>query len=76
MRSRTRFVAVMAKRVLTKERVEHLPELKELPGNLDYRRASPTAQSYMGESRKREWNKYEDFHAVIPLKSTKSINPT
>ena len=58
----------MAKKVLTKEQVEHLPELKNMPGNLDYCRESPTVQSYIDESRKKEWKKYEEFQAAIPLK--------
>ena len=38
---------IVVNRVLTKEQVEHQRELKDLPGNLDYRRESPTVQSYM-----------------------------
>ena len=33
-----------------KEQVEHQRELKDLPGNLDYRRESPTVQSYIDGS--------------------------
>ena len=40
VRSRTKFIAFMVNRVLTKEQVEHQRELKDLPGNLDYRRES------------------------------------
>ena len=54
-------------RVLTKEQVEHQRELKDLPGNLDYRRESPTIQSHIDGSRQKEWKKYEDFQAAIPL---------
>ena len=58
----------MVNRVLTKEQVEHQRELKDLPGNLDYRRESPTVQSYIDGTRQKEWKKYEDFQAAIPLK--------
>ena len=68
VRSRNKFVAFMVNRVLTKEQVEHQRELKDLPGNLDYRRESPTVQSYIDGSRAKEWKKYEDFQAAIPLK--------
>ena len=68
VRSRTKFIAFMVNRVLTKEQVEHQRELKDLPGNLDYRRESPTVQSYIDGSRQKEWKKYEDFQAAIPLK--------
>ena len=68
VRSRTKFIAFMANRFLTKEQVEHQRELKDLPGNLDYRRESPTVQSYIDGSRQKEWKKYEDFQAAIPLK--------
>ena len=40
VRSRTKFIAFMVNRVLTKEQVVHQRELKDLPGNLDYRRES------------------------------------
>ena len=63
VRSRSKFIAFMVNRVLTKEQVEH--ELKDLPGNVDYRRESPTVHSYMAGSRQREWKKYEDFQAAI-----------
>ena len=68
VRSRNKFVAFMVNRVLTKEQVEHQRELKDLPGNLNYRRESPTVQSYIDGSRAKEWKKYEDFQAAIPLK--------
>ena len=35
VRCRTKFIAFMVNRVLTKEQVEHQRELKDLPGNLD-----------------------------------------
>ena len=35
---------------------------------MDYRRESPTVQSYIDGSRRKEWKKYEDFQAAIPLK--------
>ena len=78
-------------RVLMKEQVEHQRELKDLPGNLDYRRESPTVQNYIDGSRQKAWKKYEDLrerncrtgrHVPIPSGwiqsriSTKSINPT
>ena len=68
VRSRTKFIAFMVNRFLTKQRVEHQRELKDLPGNLDYRRESPTVQSCIDGSRQKEWKKYEDFQAAIPLK--------
>ena len=68
VRSRTELIAFMVSRVLTKEQVEHQRELKDLPGNLDYRTESPTVQSYIDGSRRKEWKKYEDFQAAIPLK--------
>ena len=68
VRSRTKFIALMVSRVLTKEQVEHQRELKNLPGNLDYRTESPTVQSYIDGTRQKEWKKYEDFQAAIPLK--------
>ena len=68
VRSRSKFIAFMVNRVLTKEQVEHQRELKDLPGNLDYRRESPTVQSYIDGSRQKEWKKYEDFQAAVPLK--------
>ena len=53
--------------VFTKEQVEHQHELKDLPGNLDYRRESPTVQSYIDGSRQKEWKKYEEAgHVPIP----------
>ena len=58
----------MVNRVLAKEQVEHQCELQDLPGILDYRRESPTVQSYIDGSRQKEWKKYEDFQAAIPLK--------
>ena len=39
-----------------------------MPCNLDYRRESPTVQSYIDGSRQKELKKYEDFQAAIPLK--------
>ena len=65
VRSRIKFIAFMVNRVLTKEQVEHQRELKDLPGNLDYRGGSPTVQSYIDGSRQKEWKKYEDFQAAI-----------
>ena len=56
----------MVNRVLAKGQVEHQRE--DLPGNLDNRRESPTVQSYMDGSRQKEWKKYEDYQAAIPLK--------
>ena len=58
----------MVNRVLTKEQAEHQRELKDLPGNLDHRREPPAVQSYIDGSRQKEWKKYEDFQAAIPLK--------
>ena len=52
VRSRTKFIAFMVNRVLTEGQVEHQRELKDLPGNLDYRKESPTVQSYINGS---EW---------------------
>ena len=66
VRSRIQLIACMVNRVL-KEQVEHQRELKDLPGNLDYRRKSPTVQSSIDGSRQKEWKKYEDFQAAIPL---------
>ena len=66
VRSRSKFLAFVANRVLTTEQVKHLPELK--PGSLDYRKESPTVQSYIDDSRKKTWKQYEDFQAAIPLK--------
>ena len=71
VRSRTKFIAFMVNRVLTKEQVEHQRELKDLPNNLDYRRESPTVQSYIDGSRQKEWKKYGDFQTAIPLKGKK-----
>ena len=68
VRSRMKLIAFMVSRVLTKEKVERQRELKDLPGNLDYRRESPTVQSYIDGSRQKEWKQYEDFQAAIPLK--------
>ena len=42
VRSRTKFIAFMVNRVLTKEQVEHQRELRDLPSNLDCRREPPT----------------------------------
>ena len=67
VRSRTKVIAFMVNQFLTKEQVEHQRELKDLPGNLDYRRESPIVQSYIDGSRQKEWKKYEDFQAAIPL---------
>ena len=36
-------------------------------GNLDYRRESPAVQPYIDGSRQKEWKKYENFQAAIPL---------
>ena len=54
VRSRIKLIAFMVNRVLTKEQVEHQRELKDLPGNLDYRRESPTVQCYIDGSRQKE----------------------
>ena len=56
-----KFIAFMVNQFLTNEQVEHQRELKDLPGNLDYHRESPTVQSYIDGSRQKEWKKYEDF---------------
>ena len=68
VRSRTKLIAFMVNRVRTKEQVEHQRELKDLPGNLDYRREFPIVQSYIDGTRQKEWKKHEDFQAAIPLK--------
>ena len=68
VRSRIKFVAFVVNRVLTKEQVEQQRELKDLPGNLDYRRESPTVQSYIDSSLGNELKRYEDFPAAMPLK--------
>ena len=68
VRSRTKLIAFMVDRVLMQEHVEHQRELKDLPGNLDYRRESPTVQFNIDGSGQKEWQKYEDFSASIPLK--------
>ena len=67
MRSRIKFIASIVVRVLTKEQVEHQRELKDPPRNLDYRRESRTVQSFIDGSRQKEWKKYEDFQAAMPL---------
>ena len=54
VRSRTKLIAFMVHRVLTKEQVEHQRELKDLRCNLDYRRESPTVQSYIDGIRQKE----------------------
>ena len=64
----SKFTAFLVNWVLMKEQVEHQRELKDLPGNLDYRRESPTVQSYIDGTRHKEWKKYEDFQAARPLK--------
>ena len=53
---------------LRKNRLSINRELKDLPGNLDYRRESPTVRSYIDGSRQKEWKKYEDFQAAMQLK--------
>ena len=60
----------MANRVLTKEQVEHQHrgEYKHLPGILNYHTASPFIRRKIDESRAKEWKKYEDFQAAIPIK--------
>ena len=75
VRSGTKLIAFMFNRVLTKEQVEHQRELKDLPSNLDYRREPLTVQSYIDGSRQREWKKYEDFQAAIPLKGKELSGP-
>ena len=55
----------MATWVLTQEQVEHLPELKDLPGNLDYHKESLIVQSYMGESRKKDWKSTKTFKRLF-----------
>ena len=75
VRSTTKLVALMVSRALTKEQVEHQRELKDLPGNLDCRRESPTVQSYIDGCRRKEWKKYEDFQAPIPLKGKELSDP-
>ena len=52
VRSRTKFIAFMVNRVLTKEQVEHQRELKDLPGKLGL--PYPTVQSYIDGSRQKE----------------------
>ena len=66
----TAFKAFMANRVLTKEQVEHQQreEYKRLPGILNYHTASPFIRRKIDQSRAKEWKKYEDFQAAIPIK--------
>ena len=66
----TTYKAFMANRLLTKEQVEQQrrEEYKRLPGLLKYDTCSPFIRRKIDESRAREWKKYMDFQAAIPIK--------
>ena len=70
----TTYKAFMANCVLTKEQVEHQrrEEYKHLPGILNYHTTSPFIRRKIDESRAKEWKKYEDFEAAIPIKGARS----
>ena len=53
-------------RLSTKEQVEQ--ELKDLPEALKYWDCTPAVRLRIDGSRGKEWKKYEDFQAAIPLK--------
>ena len=53
-------------RLSTKEQVEQ--ELKDLPEALKYWNCTPAVRLRIDGSRAKEWKKYEDFQAAIPLK--------
>ena len=60
----------MANRVLTKEQVEQQQreEYKLLPGILNYHIRRVHLSVEIDESRAKDWKKYEDFQAAIPIK--------
>ena len=66
--TRSNFMAFMANRILPKELVEHQEEFKNLPGILNYFKSSPYVRRCIDGSRGKEWQKYEDFQAAIPIK--------
>ena len=66
----TTYKAFMANRLLTKEQVEQQrrEEYKRLSGLLNYDTCSPFIRRKIDESRAKEWKKYMDFQAAIPIK--------
>ena len=66
MSIRKKLKGFWSNRLSTKEQVEQ--ELKDLPEALRYWECTPAARQRIDGSRGKEWKKYEDFQAAIPLK--------
>ena len=66
--TRSNFMDFMANRILPRELVEHQEEFKNLPGILNYYKATPYVRRCIDGSRGKEWQKYVDFPAAIPIK--------
>ena len=61
------FMAFMANRIFPQEPVEHQEEFRSLPGILNYFKSTPYVRRCIDGSRAKEWKKYEDFQAAIPM---------
>ena len=48
--------------------IQQREEFKRLPGVLNYHTATPFVRRKIDESRTKEWKKYQDFQAAIPIK--------
>ena len=66
MSIRKKLKGFWSNRLSTKEQVEQ--ELKDLPEALKYWECTPSVRLRIDGSRVKEWKKYEDFQAAIPLK--------
>ena len=63
---RKKFTGFWSNRLASQEQVEQ--ELKELPESLKYWNCTPSVRAHSDGSRAKEWKKYEDFQAAIPIK--------
>ena len=68
---REKFTGFWSNRLATQEQVEQ--ELKELPESLKYWNCTPSVRSHIDGSRAKEWKKYEDFQAAIPIKGAHAV---
>ncbi|CAE7317302.1 unnamed protein product [Symbiodinium microadriaticum] len=62
---RKKLMGFWSSRLSTKEQVER--DLKELPESLKYWECTPSVRQHIDGSRAKEWKKYEDFQAAIPI---------
>ena len=63
---RKKFTGFWSNRLAWQEQVEQ--ELKELPESLKYWNCTPSERIHIDGSRAKEWKKYEDVQAAIPIK--------